>query len=254
MLKLLFDADMIVYEACSSVEKEINWGDGLWTLHADENEAEAQVDEKIANITNTVLSRLGYDGAYEIILCFSDPKSNFRRKILSTYKANRDGKRKPICYNAVVKWCEDNYYYQRIPSLEADDVVGILATQHEGHEVHISGDKDFKSIPGCFYDYIHGELLNITEEEADHWFLTQCLIGDPADNYSGCPGIGIKTAEKIFKKEGYTWNTVLKQFEKMGMTEEEALQQARVARILRRTNVDSQLSPILWTPTSSHSL
>lgn len=250
MLKCIFDADMIVFEACSSVEKEINWGDDLWTLHADAGEAETQIDDRISMIVNKLLTKLGYEGEYKICLCFTDPASNFRKRILSSYKANREGKRKPVCYSAVVQWCKDNYNCFQIPSLEADDVVGIMATSNLGEEVHISGDKDFKSIPGVFYDHLHNELYHISQQDADRWFYTQCLIGDTADNYTGCPGIGIMTADKIFKKEGYSWNTVVRQFVKKGYGEDYALQQARVARILRVGDLDANGKPVLWTPPS----
>lgn len=247
MLFIFIDADMLCFVSCSSVEQEINWGDGLWTLHADAKEAETQIDDRVEGIVTTVLDKLNYEGEYRIIMCISDPKVNFRKKILSTYKANRIGKRKPVCYSEVLEWIKRNYTTKMIPTLEADDVIGIAATHFKGQEVHCSGDKDFRSIPGIFYNFIKGELYHISEREADKWFYTQTLIGDKADNYDGCPGIGEKTAEKIFKKEGVSWGTVKKTFLRKGLTEEDALQQARVARILRDTEWKDG-KPILWSP------
>lgn len=247
MLFIFIDADMLCFVSCSSVEREINWGDGLWTLHADAKEAETQIDDRVEGIVTTVLDKLNYEGEYRIIMCISDPKVNFRKKILSTYKANRIGKRKPVCYSEVLEWIKRNYVTKMIPTLEADDVIGIAATHFKGQEVHCSGDKDFRSIPGIFYNFIKGELYHISEREADKWFYTQTLIGDKADNYDGCPGIGEKTAEKIFKKEGVSWGTVKKTFLRKGLTEEDALQQARVARILRDTEWKDG-KPILWSP------
>lgn len=247
MLFIFIDADMLCFVSCCSVEREINWGDGLWTLHADAKEAETQIDDRVEGIVTTVLDKLNYEGEYRIIMCISDPKVNFRKKILSTYKANRIGKRKPVCYSEVLEWIKSNYTTKMIPTLEADDVIGIAATHFKGHEVHCSGDKDFMSIPGIFYNFIKGELYHISEREADKWFYTQTLIGDKADNYDGCPGIGEKTAEKIFKKEGVSWGTVKKTFLRKGLTEEDALQQARVARILRDTEWKDG-KPILWSP------
>lgn len=247
MLFIFIDADMLCFVSCSSVEREINWGDGLWTLHADAKEAKTQIDDRVEGIVTTVLDKLNYEGEYRIIMCISDPKVNFRKKILSTYKANRIGKRKPVCYSEVLEWIKRNYTTKMIPTLEADDVIGIAATHFKGQEVHCSGDKDFRSIPGIFYNFIKGELYHISEREADKWFYTQTLIGDKADNYDGCPGIGEKTAEKIFKKEGVSWGTVKKTFLRKGLTEEDALQQARVARILRDTEWKDG-KPILWSP------
>lgn len=248
MLYILFDADMLCFVSCSSVEREVNWGEGIWTLHADAKEAEAQVDDRVADAVTHILDRLNYEGEYKVIMCLSDPDVNFRKRILSTYKANRIGKRKPVCYAEVRQWIIDNYDAEMIPTLEADDVVGILATQHKGHEVHSSGDKDFRSIPGIFYNFMKCEMEEISEQEADRWFYTQTLIGDVADNYKGCPGIGEKTANQIFDKEGVSWGTVKKQFLKKGLTEEDALQQARVARILRDTEYQNGKVK-LWCPT-----
>lgn len=250
MLYILLDADMLCFVSCSSVEREINWGDGLWTLHADAHEAEAQIDERVQSIVTTILDKLNYEGNYKIVMCLSDPEHNFRKKILSTYKANRIGKRKPVCYAEVRQWIIANYNTEWQPNLEADDVIGILATRHKGSEVHVSGDKDFRSIPGVFYNFLKGELYHITEREADKWFFTQTLIGDKADNYDGCPGIGEKTAAKIFEKEGVSWGTVKKQFIRRGLTEEDALQQARVARILRDTEVTKDGKIRMWNPTT----
>ena len=250
MLYILLDADMLCFVSCSSVEREINWGDGLWTLHADAHEAEAQIDDRVEGIVTTILDKLNYEGEYRIIMCISDPVANFRKKILSTYKANRIGKRKPVCYREVIDWIKAHYITRMIPTLEADDVVGILATKYKGQEVHSSGDKDFRSIPGVFYNFLQGELYHISEREADKWFYTQTLIGDKADNYDGCPGIGEKTAEKIFQKEGVSWHTVERTFLRKGLTKDDALQQARVARILRDTDyqIGSGGKVKLWTP------
>lgn len=234
-LYILIDADMIIYESCSSCEREVDWGDGLWTVQGDARMAEAQVDDRVDAVVNQILDRLDYEGDYEIIMCLSDSR-NFRKELLSTYKENRAGKRKPLGYCEVVEWVIKNYHSQVYPWLEADDVVGILATRYKGHEVHTSGDKDYKSIPGLYFDFIHGDMHEISEEDADYWWWTQSLIGDTADNYSGCPGIGKKKAEQLFEKEGASWDTVLRAFLKAGKTKEEALQQVRVARILREAD------------------
>ena len=246
-LKILIDADMIAFECCSSVEKPIEWEPDFWTLHADAGEAKAKVDDKVQHLVERVLDKLKYSGAYEIVMCFTDGV-NFRKSILPTYKANRIGKRKPICYTGVVDWVKENYTTYQRDGLEADDCMGILATSKGANTVIISGDKDFKSIEGRFYDYRKGKLHIISKEEADYWHLYQTLVGDVADNYSGCPSVGDVTAKKLLA-ESPTWETVVKAFEKKGLTEGDALLQARVARILRRSDYDlKERKPILWNP------
>ena len=247
-LQLLFDADMLCFESCAAVEEEIHWGDGLWTLHADANVAQDKIDSMVKTLTMKVLDKLNYDGQYDISMCFSD-SVNFRKRLYPLYKANRIGKRKPVCYSGVVDWCKQEYTTYQRDTLEADDCLGILSTMNLGNAVIISGDKDFKTVPGMFFDYRRGEFHKIDQEEADKAHLFQTLIGDTADNYPGCPGIGEKTAEKLLLEKGVEWDTVVGAFEKKGLTEEDALLQARVARILRKEDYNFKTKePILWNP------
>lgn len=241
---------MLVFESASSVETPVNWGGDLWTLHANASDAEAQFEDRVAFIVDKVLTHLNYEGKYNYAMCFSDSKQNFRKEILSTYKGNRAGKLKPVCYGAVRQWVEERYACMCYPTLEADDCVGLFADMYKGHEVHISGDKDFKTIPGIFYDFLHDEWHEISEEQAYRNFLVQTMVGDAADNYKGCPGIGPKTAEKVLDKYGVTWKTVVDQFKKAGLSKEVALQQARVAYILtKEKEYDLCTHKVaLWTP------
>ena len=79
------------------------------------------------------------------------------------------------------------------------------------------------------------------------------MAGDNTDGYSGVPGIGIKRAEQIFKLKGYTWKAVVETFEEKGMTENDALINAQLARILTTKDYDyEKKEPILWTPTSDY--
>ena len=60
----------------------------------------------------------------------------------------------------------------------------------------------------------------------------------------------MKRAETLFNKEGYNWSTVVKAFEDKGLTEDDALLNARLARILTIDDYDTKdKEPILWTPT-----
>ena len=92
---------MLVFESASSVETPVNWGGDLWTLHANASDAEAQFEDRVSLIVDKVLNHMDYEGEYGLIMCFSDQNQNFRKEILSTYKGNRAGKLKPVCYGAV---------------------------------------------------------------------------------------------------------------------------------------------------------
>ena len=136
--------------------------------------------------------------------------------------------------------------------LEADDAMGIYATQHPGNII-VSPDKDMKQIPGKLYNL--EDTITITPEEGAKWHLIQTLAGDQTDGYSGVPGIGVKRAETLFNKEGYSWATVVKAFTDKGLTEEDALLNARLARILTIEDYDTeQQEPKLWTPEATYTI
>ena len=108
-----------------------------------------------------------------------------------------------------------------------------------------------RQIPGKLYDF--KETVDITPEEGAKWHLIQSLAGDNTDGYAGVPGIGVKKAEKIFEEKGYTWQAVVETFIEKDLTEEDALCNARLARILQTSDYDHEKKePILWTPPSDY--
>jgi DNA polymerase-1 len=245
----LIDGDIFAYEAAAAAETPINWGDDLWTLHAFETPAKQSLVDRIESLAEDV-------EADRIIIALSDTE-NFRKKILPTYKLNRAGVRKPMLLKPLKEFMGEKFEVFIRPGLEGDDVLGILSTWPKlvGRKVIISKDKDFRTIPGeVFYANRADEgILTITEEEADRFHLYQTLTGDTTDGYSGCPGIGPVTAEKILDKavaDGVPlWDAVVATYAKKNLGEEEALTQARVARILRASDYDfKNKEPILWTP------
>lgn len=247
-LVILIDGDMFVYRSCASVEHEICWGNDIWTAHVDLSEAKSRFSDLVDLSIEHALNKLKFSGDFKVVYCFSSPE-NFRKTVLPAYKANRTGKRKPIGYRALCDWVKDNYQTQETKGLEADDCIGILATMNKGHSVIISGDKDLKTIPTFYYDFIHDMLLDVSVEEAMRNFYTQALTGDAVDGYTGCPKIGKVTAQKLLDKD-CSWKTVLNAYKKAGLSEEYALQQARVARILWDTDYDFKRKEVkLWTPT-----
>ena len=90
------------------------------------------------------------------------------------------------------------------------------------------------------------EMLTISFEEAQKHFFTQVLTGDPSDGYKGVPGIGAKRAEAALGTRP-SWGAVIHAYQKAGMTEQDALQQARLARILRWSEWDPANAKVkLW--------
>lgn len=246
-IKILIDADMFAFIACSSAEHEIEWGDDIWTLHCNISEARAVFVDMVDSAIDRALELMQKDVNFKVVFCFSD-KDYFRKKVMPTYKANRQGRRKPVCYRALLEWIRKQYAWLSMDNLEADDVIGILATTQQHETLIISGDKDMKCIPGWQYDFIRDEFADVTEEEADKHFLLQALMGDPTDGYSGCPGVGKVTAEKLLDAD-CSWHTVVSAYKKKGLSEAEALANARCARILRASDYDRDKGEvILWKP------
>ena len=244
---LLIDADLIVYRSCAAVEKDIRWDDEYHLLYSDFNDAWSNVELALTKL----FERFGTDKH----LCALTAGRNFRYDIDPTYKSNRAETRKPLCFTAVRERLEAEYETYKYPGLEADDVLGIFATR-DPNTIVCSADKDLKTIPCTLFD--GKDVRKYTPEEADYWFFYQVLTGDTADGYPGCPGVGPKKAEVILSSAqdeeystfaGCAWSAVVKAYEKYGLTEADALKQARLARILRSSDWDAKKKePILWTP------
>jgi DNA polymerase-1 len=137
-------------------------------------------------------------------------------------------------------------------TLEADDCMGILATKFPGKTIIVTMDKDLLTVPGKMYKLNQdgtGEWYDTDEKEANYRFLLQAMTGDATDGYAGIPGVGPKKAEEILKKHGAVWKTVEDAYIKAGLTKEDALLNARMARILRQEDWDFDNEQVkLWNP------
>lgn len=242
MSTLLIDADILVYRAISATEHEVEWEPDVWTLTTDLKDARDAFELALTNI-------LDESPTPDFKLCFSD-RENFRKELNPTYKGNRAGVRKPVGFKPFREEIISRYDGIIKPKLEADDVIGILATKPGTDFIIISDDKDLRTIPGAHL--IDGYVVNIGDNEADLKFYTQVLTGDNADGYPGCPGIGPKKAEEILNKAGdKPWEAVVNAYTKAGLTEEDAILQARMARILRWSDWNSGTQEVrLWNPSN----
>tara|TARA_R100001082_G_scaffold20787_1_gene10062 strand:+ start:116 stop:880 length:765 start_codon:yes stop_codon:yes gene_type:complete len=241
-MKLLIDADYIVYKSCAAAETEVDFGSDVIVVTSNFSDAYGATTRELLKLRDQ------FGSLTDIVLFFSDT-INFRKQILPEYKGHRNRK-KPCGYKRVINQLKDWYEVITMPGLEADDAMGIYATQYPGNII-ISPDKDMKQIPGTLYNL--DETFTISFEEGSKWHLIQTLAGDQTDGYGGVPGIGVKRATTLFEKEGYSWETVIKAFESKDLTEEDALVNARLARILTVNDYDFiDKTPILWTPTSNY--
>jgi 5'-3' exonuclease len=251
--KLLIDADLIVYRSCVAVEKDFQCDDNYHLLYSDFDEAWYNVEK--------ALSRLFDKFGTEDHVAALTAGRNFRYDVDPTYKGNRAETRKPLCFARVREELAIQYNVVSFDGIEADDILGIFATR-DPNAIVWSLDKDLQTVPCTLYD--GKSVRKIDRYEADKFFFYQVLVGDTADGYPGCPGVGPKKAEEVlsraqderskadveFARYGeYWWRAVVATYEKHGLTEADALKQARLARILRDSDWDSKnKKPILWTP------
>ena len=244
-MKLLIDADFIVYKSCAAAETEMDWGDDVILVTSRFSDAMKATEREIRKLKNFFMWDIP-----EVILFFSD-STNFRKSILESYKGHRNRK-KPCGYRRVINALKDKYEVIIMPTLEADDSMGIYSTKHPGNTI-CSPDKDMRQIPGNLYDMENFTLIE--KNEGAKWHLIQALSGDQTDGYSGCPGIGVKRASTLFENKGYSWKTVVETFEEKGMTEDDALINARLARILTVDDYDfTTKKPIPWTPKTNYKI
>ena len=248
---LLIDGDITLYEVCLACEYAVDWGDDMWTLHSDLREACQRFDGWVRSMQE----QLSADSS---VLTFSS-KSNWRKTLLPSYKRNRKGKRKPLIYPQLKEYAESAYKSFSFSSLEADDVLGLLAGGFGGRDASIKAadekiivtiDKDLLTVPGLHFYYNKPEdgIVQVSEEQADANHLMQAIAGDPVDGYPGCPGLGPVRASRLIS-ENPCWDTVVTAYAKAGLTEDDARLQAQVARILRWGDYNIRTEEVkVWMP------
>ena len=145
----------------------------------------------------------------------------FRNEAFPEYKAQRE--QTPEDIQRSVPIIKDILSAYRIPILqvdgyEADDVIGTMAKRMgaQGVETYmLTPDKDYGQLVGE-HVYIfrprHGggyETMGLAEVKAKFGVETSeqvidmlALMGDTADNYPGCPGVGEVTARKLISQFG----------------------------------------------------
>lgn len=219
-MELNIDADSIAYRAAAAAEKRIwlvfaeedgdflasfrykkeavEWADmmGIVAPHfqlAKEPEPVENALSNIKHIVKGIVDKLKPTN-YNLIL---SGDTNYRDELatIKPYKGNRENIERPYHLKACRQFMVDNYRAEIVEGYEADDEVAMRQIGDDTCIVTI--DKDLKMVPGWFYDWVKDEKMYITEEEGAKFFYTQMLTGDSVDNISGCPGVGVKGAERI---------------------------------------------------------
>lgn len=255
MTTVLVDADGIAFLAAAAVQRSIAWDEDLYTTHASLTEAQDVFALKISQIVEW--SECAEE---DIILCYSCPSRRyFRHDLLGTYKGNRTGP-PPLVLRDLKEWTKEHWPHKWKPKLEADDVMGIMATNPKlvkGEAIIVSADKDLQQIPGLHLNAnaMFEGIFRVQPQYAERFLWQQVLVGDTADNYSGCPGVGPVAAEKVLSKAadiGYE-AAVSEAYHKAGLTPADLAIQVNVARILHSSHYNYKTQePILWQTSTTH--
>ncbi len=174
----------------------------------------------IVGFMNTLNEVLTKEKPTHIAVAF-DLGKTFRNDVFPEYKAQREATPEDI--RLAVPIIKDLMSAMRITCLEAegfeaDDIIGTLALKagSQGIETYmLTPDKDYGQLVGgnvYIYRPRHGGGYETLDEKAvcDKFGITTplqvidilALMGDSADNFPGCPGIGPKTATQLINQFG----------------------------------------------------
>lgn len=253
---LLIDADVLRYQIAYANQDDIDWGD-------DEVQHLTHPEKAATEVEGFILGLQEKFNTDELVIVLSGTR-NFRIDLEPSYKANRKDKPKPVLWQLVsdyLEWGDHGHQVMTQDPLEGDDLLGILHTgKYADRSIVLTIDKDMLTIPGLIYRWSNHDagVVPVSPIDAAYYHLTQVLTGDPVDNYKGCPGIGIKKAEAIREQCSHPldyWEAIVETYAKKGLTEEDALLQARLAFILREGWFNFTTGDITyWTPEQLHNL
>ena len=131
-----------------------------------------------------------YAGFLTIGKCFRYKEAKTRK-----YKGNRKHGNKPIIFYALKEYLKQEWKFEYIPELEADDLVAVYANENT---MICSPDKDvLYQNKACNYNYGKAEMVSVDENESLRFLWKQTLMGDSTDGIQGIPKVGPKTADKL---------------------------------------------------------
>ena len=218
----------------------------------------------VMGFCNTLNEVLTKEKPTHIGVAFDHGKT-FRHDAFPEYKAQREETPEDIKLSVPI--IKQILEAMRIPILqvdgfEADDIIGTVATRFgtDGIDTFmLTPDKDYGQLigPNVFmYRPRHGggyEILGEKEVGEKYGIPTPAqvidllaLMGDSADNFPGCPGVGEKTAAKLINQFGSIDNMLQHTDEIKGKLREKvenAVEDIKMSKFLAiiRTDVPMQL-------------
>ena len=218
----------------------------------------------VMGFCNTLNEVLTKEKPTHIGVAFDHGKT-FRHDAFPEYKAQREETPEDIKLSVpLIKQVLEAMHIPilQVDGFEADDIIGTVATRFgaDGIETFmLTPDKDYGQLigPNVFmYRPRHGggyEILGEKEVEAKYGIPTPAqvidllaLMGDSADNFPGCPGVGEKTAAKLINQFGNIDNMLQHTDEIKGKLREKvenAVEDIKMSKFLAtiRTDVPMQL-------------
>ena len=218
----------------------------------------------VMGFCNTLNEVLTKEKPTHIGVAFDHGKT-FRHDAFPEYKAQREETPEDIKLSVpLIKQVLEAMHIPilQVDGFEADDIIGTVATRFgaDGIETFmLTPDKDYGQLigPNVFmYRPRHGggyEILGEKEVEAKYGIPTPAqvidllaLMGDSADNFPGCPGVGEKTAAKLINQFGSIDNMLQHTDEIKGKLREKvenAVEDIKMSKFLAtiRTDVPMQL-------------
>lgn len=173
----LIDADLVVYRVAATCNTDEGGALEIALLRCD------KLMQDIIDATES-----------DQYKAFLTGKNNFRKRINPAYKANRKDTIPPRYLQQCRNYLIEEWKAEVSEGCEADDMLGINQTKET---ILCSLDKDLDMIPGLHYNWVKGDLYEISEIEAIQHFYRQLLIGDRSDNIFGVDGIGKVKAGRI---------------------------------------------------------
>ena len=183
--------------------------------------SKGQNTSAIMGFVNTLQEVLTKEQPTHLGVAFDPHGPTFRSEAFPAYKAQREEtpedirKAVPIIKDLLKAW---NIPILQVDGYEADDVIGTLATKAGAQNINtymLTPDKDYGQLVTdhvFIYRPRHGggyEVMGPEEVKAKYGIpSTQAVIdllalmGDTADNFPGCPGVGEKTAVKLINEFG----------------------------------------------------
>ena len=183
--------------------------------------SKGQNTSAIIGFCNTLNEVLQKEQPTHIGVAFDPHGPTFRSEAFPAYKAQRDATPEDI--HKAVPIIKDILRAYHIPILqvdgfEADDVIGTLAKKADSIGVKcymLTPDKDYGQLVtelANIYRPRHGGGYEVMgpKEVCEKYGITTppqvidllALMGDSADNFPGCPGVGEKTAAKLIADFG----------------------------------------------------